>query len=916
MPFPMSQLGRDVANIPAVVSPDDDMEDLKITPMEEGGDTDTDGMQIEEQPDGSAIVKMEEEDEQVDSEFDENLADTLDSHYLSELGLTMVDCVASDMRVREDRDKQYAEGIKRTGLGSEAPGGADFDGASRAVHPMLSKGCVDFGSRAIKELYPAGGPCKTQIIGETTDAKLDRAERKRQYMNWQLTTQVPENRTEFERLLSQLPLGGSQYKRWWWDAEMGRPRTEVVYIDDVFFPYGQEFWTAERVTHRQYITRETYEARVSCGLYIDADLISPPTSIEDMSAAKAASDKVEGASEDSSAYSEEGLRELYQIEANIRCEDDSYADGKSVPYILHVDAWSKRVLGMYRNWSEKDDLRRKKHWMTEYQFIPWRGGPGIGLSHLIGSLAASGTGAVRAILDAALIQNFPGAVMLEGGRQSGQSVQVNPTEIVPIKAPPNVDDIRKLIMQFPFNGPSSVLFQLLEWLTQQAESVVTTASERIAEGGGANMPVGTAMALIESDSANFSAIHARMHASLKQELLILHRLDAENLSDRETVEELGELVVCREDFEGPVDIIPVSDPNIFSEAQRFAQMQALLQVSSDPRFAQFFKSDRLISRLMKLLQIPSPEDIANLPKDPCRLGPLDENYQASLDEPRPLKAYDDQDDIMHLQSHVHYMTSPMFGASPLVGPKALPILISHCKEHLLALYKKHTKAAASAMMTVGQARGITITQEEAESKGSAFADAALAQILGPMIMPGLQQAMQMMQKMQPKPPPSPDVQAREDGETQRLQMQLAADAQDSQADRQANEQAAQLAAQMEAGQQAMEERLGQLTAQLDMIRDDRNNQSRAFIVELQGEQAQAELRLKAFLDAQLAMLPDLSNQVGALDQRTGQVLQDLAGRIQELEQRRTADNSTVVQLLSQIKKTAETPFWRRGTPKE
>jgi hypothetical protein len=501
---------------------------------------------------------------------------------------------------------------------------------------------------------------------------------------------------------------------------------------------------------------------------------------------------------------------------------------------------------------------------------------------------------------------------LKGGRASGQSVQVGPGELTEIDCPPNVDDIRKLVMSFPFNGPSSVLFQLLEWITQQAEGVVTTASERIADGGGANMPVGTAMALIESDSANFSAIHARMHASLKQELLILHRLNAEHMDDQETVEELGELIVSRDDFEGPVDIIPVSDPNIFSEGQRFSQMQAVLQLSSDQRLAQYYKWDRLNARLLKLLHVDGAEEFANLPKDAKRLGPMEENYEASLDEPSPLKVYDEQDDITHLQIHVQYMTSPMFGKSPLIGPKALPSLVSHCKEHMLRLYKKHSQAATKAVLAMSKMQGLKTTQEEAEAHGAAFADGVLAQVLGPMVMPGLQAAMQAMQQMQPKPPANPDVQAHEDGETQRLQMKLQAEKADNDADRQVNQQAAQLAMQSEAMQQSMEERLGEMTAQLDLIRDDRNNQAQAFLVELKGEQAQALARLQAFLQAQLAMLPDLTQQVGALDQRTGQVSADLAGRITELEQRRSEDNATILRLLGELKSAANTPFWKRG----
>lgn len=714
---------------------------------------------VEEQDDGSAIVSFPEEDDEMHEspDFGANLAKILNSSTLGAIGLDQSELIESDRKSREPRDKQQADGIKRTGLGAEAPGGASFDGATKAVHPMLAKGCVDFASRAIKELFPSTGPCKTQIIGEADDAKVDKAERKKQYMNWQLTTRIQEQRAELERLLSQLPLGGSQYKRWWWDAALGRPRTETVYIDDVFTPYGQaDFYTSPRVTHRQWVSRSEYEARIDSGLYRDIG-VSPSFNMDDQSASGKASDKIEGVEEDT-AYNDEGLREIYLSYVDLAIEEDDLAQGRNAPYVLHIDADSQQVLGLYRNWKESDEQFAKKHWMVEYTFIPWRGGPGVGLFHLIGSLSIGGTGALRALLDSAHIQNFPGGLKLKGGRTAGQSIQVNATELAEIDAPAGVDDIRKMVMPFPFAGPSPVLFNLLEWLTQQAEGVISTASEAISQAG-ADMPVGTALALIEHGSVNFSAIHARCHASFKKELEILHRLDAENMTDEETVEELGSLVVSRQDFQGPLDIIPVSDPNIFSEAQRYAQLQAVMQLAANPAFTPYFKADRLLQRSLRLLQIQSTDEIANLPKDPKRLGALDENYLVCSDEPSPIKVYAEQDDVAHMETHLHFLVSPIFGANPLIGPQAFGALMGHIKDHLMHFYKKHTKGAADAMEMMAPSMGTTITRAQAEAKGSAFADQIMAQLLGPMVMPAMQQAQQLATQFMPKPPVDPTVQA-------------------------------------------------------------------------------------------------------------------------------------------------------------
>ncbi len=733
-------------------------------------------MDVQEQEDGSALVTLPEDDEvQEDPDFGENLAETLDRSFLTRLGTEQAELIESDRRSREPRDKQQAEGIKRTGLGKDAPGGASFENSSKAVHPMLAKGCVDFASRAIKELFPATGPCKTQIIGESDDAKLDKAERKKTYMNWQLTTRVGEQRAEFERLLSQLPLGGSQYKRWWWDADLERPRTETVFIDDVFLPYSQsDFYTSYRVTHRQWVACDEYEARIANGLYRDVGGSAPVTGTNDQSQSKTATDKIEGVEEDTTAYNDEGLREIYMSYVDLCIDDDDFAEGRTAPYILHIENDSQKVLGLYRNWKDGDPQFAKKHWMVEYTFIPWRGGPGVGLFHLIGSLSAAGTGSLRALLDSAHIQNFPGALKLKAGRTAGQSIQVNATEIAEIDAPPGVDDIRKMIMPFPFAGPSPVLFNLLEWLTQQAEGVISTASEALSNAT-SDMPVGTALALIEHGSVNFSAIHARCHASLKKELEILHRLDAENMTDQETVEELGSLVVSRQDFQGPMDIIPVSDPNIFSEAQRYAQLQAVMQLSENQGFQRYFKPDRLLQRALRLLQIPSPEDLANLPKDAKRMGALDENYLVCSPEPAPLKVYQEQDDVAHLETHLHFLVSPMFGANPLIGPVAYGPMMDHIKDHLMCFYKKHTAAAADALAMIAPAAGgAPMSRAQAEAKGAAFADQIMAQLLGPMIMPAMQQAQQLAGQFAPKPQADPNTQAQIAGQQAIAQANTAA----------------------------------------------------------------------------------------------------------------------------------------------
>lgn len=834
-----------------------------------------------EQPDGSYLVRDLEAIEEPKQGFGENLVKVLDSTVLSRIASTQLDLIESDFRVRKPRDDQYTEGIRRTGLGQDAPGGAQFTGASKVVHPMLAKACVDFASRAAKELLPANGPVKTKIFGEVTDEKIDRAERKKQYMNWQLTRGIQEARAEFEQMLSQLPLGGAQYKRWYIDN--GRPRTEAIYIDDVVTPFDEaDFYTASRVTHRQRISRSTFEARIASKLYsYDGDTQSTTVSLGDASNASAATDKIVGQEEDELAYNENGLRTVYEQYVRMSVKDDPLTKGEPADYILHLDEHTSRPLGLYRNWSQEDKQRQRVHWIVEYIFIPWRGGRGIGLGHLIGSLAAGATGALRALLDSALIQNFPGALKLKGGRNSGQSKTVDPTSITEIDAPTGVDDIRKLVMGFPFPGPSNVLFTLLEWLTGQGEGTIAVASEKMADAG-PNTPVGTTLAMIEMGSVNFSAIHARLHHSLSKELEVLHRLDGQFLTDKEVIAELGELTVSKTDFQGPMDIAPVSDPNIFSEAQRYAQLQAVMQLRADPQFAQFFKADKLLERAMKLLQIPGFEELANLPIEAQRRGPLEENAIVAEEQTAELKVYREQDDMAHLQLHLQFATSPMFGASPLLGPIVLPRLLKHCQDHLLALYRKHTQAAAATFAQIAMHQGAELTEEQAQAQGAAFADMMMSSLLGPMVAPALQQAYQAMQMAAPKPPPSPDVQARITGdvEIEKIRdmgkaraeqvkkeiesMITSIDADQKERDRQANERAALIARDIEAIGRASAEKMAHFEGKLALIRDENKANTDAMLMSMKADNERALLLLREMLMTEMAPMKQLATKEPAI----------------------------------------------------
>ena len=378
---------------------------------------DEDVSDVEELEDGSAIVRLgEDKGPEEDADFYENLAESLVNLYdLEKVGMRYLDLVEKDQEARKNRDKQYEEGLKRTGLGNDAPGGAQFQGASKVVHPVMAEACVAFAARAIKELFPPDGPVRTKILGEATEEKTDRAERKRDWTNWQLTEQIEEFRDEQEQLLTQLPLGGSQYMKMWYDEQKKRPCAEFVPIDNILLPYAAvNFYTAQRVTEMQDITGMEFKRRIDAGLYRDIDFIRA-TSEPEQTASEKANDKIEGKSW---SDNEDGLRKVYHIYTWLELEDDPMTKGELAPYILMIDDLEHKVLGLYRNWEEGDDTYTKLDWIIEFKFIPWRGAYAIGLPQLIGGLTAALTGALRALLDTAHINNSATMLKLKGAKVS------------------------------------------------------------------------------------------------------------------------------------------------------------------------------------------------------------------------------------------------------------------------------------------------------------------------------------------------------------------------------------------------------------------------------------------------------------------------------------------------------------------
>lgn len=707
---------------------------------------------IEELEDGSAIITFDALSISAgvnEQDFYSNLADQLPSYQLGKIAVKYLDLIEKDKEARSERDKQYEEGIRRTGLGDDAPGGAPFMGASRVVHPLMAEACVDFSARAIKELFPPDGPVKTKIIGEVTDEKTKKAERKRDYMNWQLTEQIEEYRDEEEQLLTQLPLGGSQFMKVWYDRQKRRPCTEFVPIDNVYLPFAAvNFYTAERVTESQDITQEEFELRVDRGLYADIAIYKASMDPEETKSKKA-TDKIEGKSLSSDNI--DGSRRVYHTYTWLEVEDDSLSGGERAPYIVMIDEISRDVVGLYRNWEENDETKTKLDWMVEFKFIPWRGAYAIGLPHLIGGLSAALTGALRALMDSAHINNAPTMLKIKGAKISGQSTQIEPTQIAEIEGAPGVDDIRKIAMPLPFNPPSAVLFQLLGWLTSAAKGVVTTAEEKIADIT-SNAPVGTTQALIEQGSAVFSSIHSRLHNSQRRVFTIIGRLNRWYFDEQfkgEMVEDLG---VTQQDFERNSDIVPVSDPHIFAETQRYAQIQTLAaRAQANP---DLYNRVEVEKRILRQIRIP---DVNTVLIDPANIKEMNaalENVAMTLG--KHVGAYPNQDHLAHIQVHLDYMRDPVYGANPIMAPTFLPQCLEHLKQHLTLWYLSTADQYASAALNrpFDILREQTLPVEADQLMAAAVqhvhqdSEQAFAEVL-----PIIQQAMAAIQQLSGKGPP-------------------------------------------------------------------------------------------------------------------------------------------------------------------
>lgn len=662
---------------------------------------------VEEQPDGSALIVGEEQPKQ-NTEFYRNLAEELADTDLDTIAVSLLQLIDKDKEARSKRDEQYEEGLKRMGLDKESIGGANFTGASNVVHPMYTKACIDFEARSIKELMPPMGPTREYIPGTPTTERADRARRKAKWMNFQMMQGMPNFRPELEQMLMNLPMGGVQYIKLVPPTKGISIGHEWIPVDKMLLPFAAvNYYSSERRTHIQEVTSQEFDRRVRSGMYRDIPVV---LSMEpEPTKAQKAAQRIDGNEGDGT--NPDGVRIIYECDCIFEIKDkevkgshteslqsdvmgeedeDEASEPGPAPYLISIDLNSRKVLSIYRNWDEDDEDQKRLEWVSEWPFIPFRGAYALGLPHIIGGLSIAATGALRALLDSAHINNLAGLLKLKGPAGTGQTLRINPTEVTEVESSGETDDIRKLIMPVPFSPPSSVLFQLLGLLIQEGGDVVRTFLDESQDN--TNVPVGTMQARIEQGLVVFSAIHGRLHSAMDRLLHIQHRINSKCLKDSDVMKALGEQLVTAADFQGPMDVVPVSDPNVFCELQRYGQIQAVAQRAQ--LLPQIYDLRKVEEAILRQLKLPNDgKDLLQSKPEPSQLNPVNENIALSLG--RPIVAFPQQDHIAHIETHCDFYESQLF--QTLVGGSlpAMSGLMQNLKEHLALWYGTQVHQIAS-----------------------------------------------------------------------------------------------------------------------------------------------------------------------------------------------------------------------------
>jgi len=634
------------------------------------------GAEIMQNPDGGATIQalMGEEGIMVQAEqydHNANLAEVLDEKLLNELSSELRGQYEEDLESRDEWKEGYVKGLDLLGIKYEERT-EPFDGASGVTHPLIAESVTQFQAQSYKELLPSGGPVKINIMGNRTLEREAQAARVREFMNYQITEVMEDYDTDTDQMLFYLPLAGSTFKKIYYDQTRGTAVSKFVPAEDLVVPYqASDINTVSRLTHVLKMDENTIRKMQVAGIYRDVEISA---SDDDQDVVQEKKDELEGASK---GYSDEVFSVL-EMHVNLDLEgfEDMGRDGQptgiKLPYIVTLDQGSGEILSITRNFEQNDPLKRKIQYFVHYKFLPGLGFYGFGLIHMIGGLGRAATSILRQLIDAGTLSNLPAGFKARGIRIRNDDEPLAPGEFRDIDAPGG--DLRNSIVPLPFKEPSGTLSNLLAALIEAGRRFVSIADQKLGESSG-DMPVGTTVAMLERGMKVMSAIHKRLHYAQKTEFRLLARIFGENLPQQYPYEIAGaEQQIYAADFDGRVDVLPVSDPNIFSMAQRVALAQTQLQIAqSNPDIHNLPAAYR---RLYQALEVQNIDEILPPKKEPMPMDPSIENARALQGE--VVVAFPQQNHDQHIANHILFMKTPIVATSPNV----MAILYAHILEHI------------------------------------------------------------------------------------------------------------------------------------------------------------------------------------------------------------------------------------------
>jgi len=678
-PRPMGSMVDQAANMDDV-DPALQMEEVDVQePMDFTG-----GAEIIEDDDGSALIRslveaaeMEAEGEEL-IEFDANLAEYLEDSTLSELATELVGSYQEDLESRSEWEETYMKGLDLLGVKIEERD-QPFEGASAVTHPLVAESVTQFQAQAYKELLPSGGPIKTRIAGEQSPQVEAQASRVKHYLNYMVTEEMEEFDPDMDQMLFYLPLSGSTFKKIYFDPLLGRPVSKFLPAQDVVVPYSAaDLFTAPRITHVLKMMDNEIRKQQVMGFYRDVDLPEGGDYDEDEVEEKV--NEIQGTSK---SFSDD-VRTLLEIHAELDIDgfEDMDAEGEpsgiKLPYIVTIDKESDTVLSIRRNYREDDPLKRAIPYFVHYKFLPGLGFYGFGLTHMIGGLGRASTSILRQLIDAGTLSNLPGGFKARGVRVRNSDEPIQPGEWRDMDAPGGA--IRDSLMPLPYKEPSATLAQLLGALVESGRRFISIADQQVGNMS-QEMPVGTTVAMLERGMKVMSAIHKRLHYAQKNEFKILARIIQENTSAYPYQPADGvPPQTLQKDLDGRIDVIPVSDPNIFSMAQRVALAQEQLKLAqSNP---QMHNLHAAYKRMYQALEVQNIEEVLPTPPEPQPMDPAMENGRAIVGT--PLQAFPQQNHDAHIKTHVVLLKTPFVQQNPA----AMTALYAHVQEHVAFLARE------------------------------------------------------------------------------------------------------------------------------------------------------------------------------------------------------------------------------------